>query len=431
MKRPLHFLQVLTMSFIVGLASMTLLSCSKKEKEEEPVVTVQTAVAERGQIQQVITTEAVLFPKDQAAITPKITAPVKSFYVNRGSQVHRGELLGVLENRDLAAAEVENKGAYEQAQAAYGIETASSLPEEWQKAEYDLKTARQAYDAEQKVYDSRQVLYQQGALPRKDYDQSAVALIQAKANYEIAQKHLAALESSGRKDQLKSAKGQLVSAEGKYEGAVVQLSYSEIHSPIDGVVTERPLYPGETAAAGTPLLVVMDTSTVIAKAHIPQNDAAILKPGDAATITASPDVRVDGKITLVSPALDPNSTTVEVWVSAPNPEGRLRPGTTVTVQMSAHTLNDAVVVPAAALLKTPEGETTVMVVGNDGLAHQVSVETGIRQGDRLQITKGLSGGEKVITTGAYGLPDKTKVKIAEAAPRATPQAGGDKPTNKD
>jgi len=431
MNKSLRLIQILTISVIVGLPSMTLLSCSKKEKEEEPVVTVQTAIADRGRIQQVITTEAVLFPKDQAAITPKITAPVKSFYVNRGSRVHRGELLAVLENRDLAAAEVENKGAYEQAQAAYGIETASSLPEEWQKAEYDLKTAKEAYDAEQKVYDSRQVLYQQGALPRKDYDQSAVALIQAKANYEIAEKHLAALESSGRKDQLKSAKGQLASAQGKYEGAVAQLSYSEIHSPIDGVVTERPLYPGETAAAGTPLLVVMDTSSVIAKAHIPQNDAAILKPGDAATITASPDIRVDGKVTLVSPALDPNSTTVEVWVSAANPEGRLRPGTAATVQMFGPTLNDAVVVPAAALLKTPEGETTVMVVGNDGLAHQVSVETGIRQGDRLQITKGLSGGEKVITTGAYGLPDKTKVKLAEATLPITPDAGADKPTNKD
>jgi len=431
MNKSLRLIQILTISVIVGLPSMTLLSCSKKEKEEEPVVTVQTAIADRGRIQQVITTEAVLFPKDQAAITPKITAPVKSFYVNRGSRVHRGELLAVLENRDLAAAEVENKGAYEQAQAAYGIETASSLPEEWQKAEYDLKTAKEAYDAEQKVYDSRQVLYQQGALPRKDYDQSAVALIQAKANYEIAEKHLAALESSGRKDQLKSAKGQLASAQGKYEGAVAQLSYSEIHSPIDGVVTERPLYPGETAAAGTPLLVVMDTSSVIAKAHIPQNDAAILKPGDAATITASPDIRVDGKVTLVSPALDPNSTTVEVWVSAANPEGRLRPGTAATVQMFGPTLNDAVVVRAAALLKTPEGETTVMVVGNDGLAHQVSVETGIRQGDRLQITKGLSGGEKVITTGAYGLPDKTKVKLAEATLPITPDAGADKPTNKD
>jgi RND family efflux transporter MFP subunit len=431
MERHLRLGKCILTSFIVGVAATMLTSCSKKEKEEEPVVSVQTAVAERGQIQQLITAEAILFPKDQAAITPKVTAPVKAFYVNRGTRVHRGQLLATLENRDLAAAEVENQGAYEQAQAAYGIETASSLPEEWQKAEYDLKAAKEAYDAEQKIYDSRQVLYRQGALPRKELDQSAVALIQAKATYEIAQKHLAALVSSGRKDQLKSAKGQLTAAQGKYEGAVAQLSYSEVHSPIDGVVTERPLYPGETATAGMPLLVVMDTSVVIAKAHIPQNDAAALKPGDAATIAASGDVHVDGKVTLVSPALDPNSTTIEVWVAAANPEGRLRPGTTVTVQMSARTLNDQVIVPAAALLKTPEGETTVMVLGNDGLAHQVSVETGIRQGDRLQITKGLNAGEKVITTGAYGLPDKTKVKLAEAPPPATQGSGSEKPTSKD
>ena len=62
---------------------------------------------------------------------------MKAFYVNRGSRVHRGQLLAVLENRDLAAAEVENKGAYEQAQATYGLETTSALPEEWQKAELD------------------------------------------------------------------------------------------------------------------------------------------------------------------------------------------------------------------------------------------------------------------------------------------------------
>ena len=67
--------------------------------------------------------------------------------MNRGSRVHRGQLLAVLENRDLAAAEVENKGTYEQAQATYGLETSSALPEEWQKAELDLKTAKEAYDA--------------------------------------------------------------------------------------------------------------------------------------------------------------------------------------------------------------------------------------------------------------------------------------------
>jgi len=416
--KPLTSFTRLLAFLIVGLVAITTTSCSKGTRAAEPVVTVQTAVAERGKIEQVITADAILFPKDQAAITPKITAPVKAFYVNRGSRVHRGELLAVMENRDLTAAEIENKGAYEQAQATYGIETSSSLPEEWQKAEYDLKAAKQGYDAQQKVYDSRKLLFEQGALPRKDFDQSAVAAIQARANYEIAQRHLAALEAAGKKDQMKLAKGQLTAAQGKYEGAAAQLSYSEIRSPIDGVVTERPLYPGETAPAGTPLLVVMDTSSVTARAHIPQAAAAALKVGDAATITAPGNTQVNGKVTLVSPALDPNSTTVEVWVAAPNPDGSLRPGTTATVQMVARTLNDAIVIPVSALLKTPDGATTVMVAGADGKAHQVSVETGIRQGDRIQITKGLSGGEKVIITGAYGLPDNTKVKIAEAVPPA-------------
>ncbi len=429
MMKTFTFLRGMLISLIVGLMAMMTVSCSKGEKEAEPVVTVQTAVAERGKIEEVITADAILFPKDQAALTPKITAPVKALYVNRGSPVHRGELLAVMENRDLAAAEVDNKGAYEQAQAAYGIATSSSLPEEWQKADFDLKAAKQEYDAQQKIYDSRKVLYEQGALPRKEFDQSAVALTQAKANYEIAQRHLTALEAVGKKDQMKLAKGQLTSAKGKYEGAAAQLSYSEIRSPIDGVVTERPLYPGETVPTGTPLLVVMDTSSVIARAHIPQAAAVALKVGDAATITAPGDIQVAGKVTLVSPALDPNSTTVEVWVAAPNPEGSLRPGTTATVEMIARTVNDAIVVPVSALLKTPDGATTVMVAGADGKAHQVSVETGIRQGDRLQITKGLNGGEKVIITGAYGLPDNTRVKIAEAAPapESKPDASGEKP----
>ena len=403
----------------MGLVAVFSTSCSKAEKDEGPVVAVQTAVAERGTIEEIVTADAVLYPKDQAAITPKIAAPVKAFYVQRGSRVHRGELLAVLENRDLAAAEVESKGTYEQAQANYGIETSSNLPEEWQKAESNLKAAKQEYEAQQKVYDSRKVLYEQGALPRKEFDQSSVMLIQAKAAYEIAQQHMVALEAAGKKDQMKMARGQLTAAQGKYEGAAAQLAYSEIRSPIDGVVTERPLYAGETAPAGTPLLVVMDTSSVIARAHVPQADAAALKVGDDAFITAPGGAAVNGKVTLVSPAVDPNSTTVEVWVAAPNTDGSLRPGTSVKVQIVARTVNDAIVIPAAALLKTPEGGTTVMIAGADGKAHQVSVETGIRQGDRVQITAGLAGGEKVITTGAYGLPDNTKVKIAEAAAPAS------------
>ena len=389
-------------------------ACSKKEESPEPVVTVQTAPVQRGSIQQIVTSEAILFPIQQSAITPKVSAPVKKFYVNRGDRVHKGQLLAVLENRDLEAAAVDNRGSYEQAQAAYAIETSSALPEEWQKAELDVKTSKEALDAEQKVFDSRQQLFREGALARKDLDASAVSLAQAKAQYQIAEKHLIALESAGKRDQLKAAQGQLTSAKGKYEGATAQLEYSEIRSPIDGVVTDRPNYAGEMPAAGAPLLTIMETATVVARAHIPQSEAALLKAGDPATITAAGDLHVSGKVALVSPALDPSSTTVEVWVEAANPDGRLRPGSAVTVSMVARTLNDVVVVPASALLKTPEGANTVMIVSNNR-AHQVAVETGVRQGDRVQITKGLVGGETVIVNGAYGLPNNTQVKIASPA----------------
>ena len=404
--------------------ALALAACSKKEETPQPVVAVQTATVERGSIRQIITAQAVLFPRDQAAITPKVVAPVKKFYVNRGSAVHAGELLATLENRDLAAAEVENKGAYEQAQAAYGLETKSALPEEWQKAELDLKTAKDDYEAQQKIYDSRRQLFEQGAMPRKELDASGVALAQAQATYEIAGKHLAALEAVGKKDQLKSAQGQLTSAQGKYEGAAAQLGYTEIRTPISGVVTDRPYYAGETPAAGVPLLTVMDISSVTARAHIPQNQAALLKVGDAATIVAPGGVNVSGKVALVSPALDPNSTTVEIWIQAENPDGRLRPGTTVQISAVAQTVDNAIVIPASALQKTPDGGAIVMVVSGDH-AHQIAVETGVREGDRVQITKGLAGGETLIVNGGYALPDNTQVKVATPSQPASDSKGHD------
>src|SRR5262249_35728061 len=150
------------------------------------------------------------------------------------------------------------------------------------------------------------------ALPRKDLDQSAVALVQARAQSQVADQHLATMHAVGKQQTTKAAAGQLTSAQGKYEGSTAQLSYTEIRSPIDGVVTDRPVWPGETPAPGTPIITVMDTSSVIARAHIPQADAAVLKIGDPAVISTSDAGEIPARVTIVSPALDPGSTTVEV-----------------------------------------------------------------------------------------------------------------------
>jgi len=231
----------------------------------------------------------------------------------------------------------------------------------------------------------------------------------------------------GKQQELKSAAGQLESAKGKYLGAEAQLSYSEIRSPMDGVITDRPLYPGEMAAAGTPLLTVMDISSVIAKAHIPQNDAAALKVGDQGTMTV-PGIEepIEGKVTVVSPALDPNSTTVEIWLEAKNPKHALKPGTSVQLSLTAQTMKDALVIPANSVITTPEGTTAVMLAGTDGRAHQKPVKLGIRNGDDVQILEGVTDSDKVVSSGAYGLPDKTKIKI-EAAPAEGSSEGSKAP----
>jgi RND family efflux transporter MFP subunit len=421
---------------LLGLLALALVlwpGCSSKEGgEAAPTVTVQVATAEVKEIERKISADAVIYPLRQAALVPKITAPVHKFFVERGAHVHAGELLAELEDQDLVAAVTDNQGAYEQAQAAYETATKQSLPEEIQKAELDTKAFHDAMEAARKVYEAQQNLFQQGATARKNVEDANIAYIQARNQYDLAQKHLESLQKLGKAAELKAAEGQLTSARGKFQGAQAQLSYAEVRSPIDGVVTDRPLYAGEMPAAGSPLITVMDLSQVTARAHIDQQQAAPLKVGDEATI-AAPGLaeELPGKVTMVSPALDPGSTTVEVWVQAANPHERIKPGGSARVTIIAESVPKAVVIPSLAVLTAPDGATSVMVVDAGNKPHQKSVKVGIRDADDAQVTEGLQAGERVVTQGAYDLakedPDvleKTTVQIQ--APQAPDEEkGGD------
>jgi len=399
--------------------------CSKTEKEKDPVVTVQTTPAKRDTISQTVSTEAVVYPLQQATVAPKITSTVKEFLVQRGSRVSKGQLLVVLENKDLAAAVESSKGDFQQADAAYTTTVNAGVPQQLQKAELDALAAKSAFDAAQKVYDSRKELFQQGALPRRDFDSAEVTLAQARSLNEQAQRQLTDLQRLGKEQALKSAQGSRLSAEGKYRGAEALLSYSEIRSPIDGVVTDRPLYVGDLATANQPILTVMDLSRLIAKSHVPQSEAAVLKVGNAAELKVlGLDEAIKGRVSLVSPALDPGSTTIEVWVEASKPNPALKPGMTVEVSMTAKTVKDALVVPTPAVFKNTDGADYVLLAGSDGHAHLKTVQAGVRNAEFTQIVSGVVANDPVITSGGYALPDNTQIKIA--APEAAEKEGGDK-----
>src|SRR5215470_13632187 len=399
-----------TLIAIGMMVALYLAGCKSEEQRTEAEISVQTAAVEQSDISKVVNAEAVIWPIAQALITPKVSAPVRKFYVVRGQKVRSGQLLAELENRDLAAAKMDNQGAYEQAQAAYTTSVQATLPEDVQKANLDAQTAQKGLDAAQKLYSSRESLFQQGALPRKDLDQAAVALAQAQAQYDEARKHLDSLNAIVKQQAVKSATGQLTSAKGKYMAAEAQLSYTQIRSPIDGVVTDRPLYPGEMASTSTPLVTVMDTSSIIAKAHIPQSDALLLQKGENATVTVPGADPVSGTVTVVSPALDPNSTTGEIWVQAKNPKQQLRPGLTAQIAITTQTIHDALVIPASALLNVEGNKAEVMVIDSNSRVQSRDVETGIQSGQQVQIVSGLKPGEQVVSQGAYGLPEKKEAE---------------------
>jgi multidrug efflux pump subunit AcrA (membrane-fusion protein) len=405
-----------------AVAVLSLSGCRRQaEPEASPVVTVDVAPVLLSRIQRTIRAQGLIYPRQQAAIVPKVAAPIKKTYVQRGTRVRAGQQLVELENSDLAGAATESRASFDQAQATYETTARATVPEELQKAELDAKAAKEAFDAQQAIYENRRQLLQEGAIAAKDVNDAQVNASQARTQYETAQKHLDDLRSFAHDQELKAAVAQRDAARGRLETAQAQLGYSRLTSPIDGVVTDLPFYAGETPAAGQPVVTVMDLTTVVARTHVSQAEAAELKVGDDASIIGPGGAPISAKVTQVSPALDAANSTVEVWVEADNKDGALRPGTSLRVEMIARTENSALVIPQAAVLTSPAGETFAIVIDKDNTPHRRKVAVGIRDGGKAQITDGLEAGQRVATTGAFELfkldtdvLKKTKVQIAPA-----------------
>ncbi len=407
--------------------------CAKnEEKEAEAIAPVEVAPVVQSTIHRIIEADAVLWPIDQSGVNTKIQAPVAKFYVNRGDHVKAGELLATLENRDLVAAAAASKGQVEQARANLRSTADAAVPESVIKATTDVESARQQLAAAQKLLESRQKLYADGALARRLVDEAQVAQAQAKAQFDSAQEHLRALQSVGKEEQIKQAQAQVISAQGQLQSAEAQVGYSEIRSPISGLVADRPLYAGEMASPGAPLMTIVDISRVVARANVPQAQASLVKVGDPAAIQLTESsYEVPGKVTVVSPATDPAATTLQVWVQADNPGERLKPGASVHVSIVAATIKDAAVVPVSAILPGEEGGTAVMTVSGGTTAHMKKVELGVREGDKVQILSGVSPGDQVVTVGGIGLADKAKVRVVqpgqkEEGEKPAGEAGGKK-----
>ena len=403
---------ILITSLLVAMSG-----CSKKEEPEaEAPAPVQVTSVTQDTIRRIVSGDGMLYPRDQASVMPKIASPVQKFYVNRGDHVKQGQLLAVLESRDLTAQAAEGKGAMDQAESNLRTTSGASIPESVVKAQTDVDAFRQAMDAAKKVLDSREQLFKEGALPRRQVDEQQVNYVQANSAFLAAQEHLRALQAVSKDEQIKTATAQVASAKSHLESVAAQVDYSEVRSPMNGVVADRPLYAGDMASTGIPLFVIMDISRVVARVNVPQADAHMVRLGQPAEITITGvDQPVQGKVTVVSPATDANSTTVQVWVQADNPGEVLKPGAAVHAKIVVEIFKATPVVPAAAILPGEEGGTAVLVISSDSVAHRRLVRLGVREGNKVQIESGVNPGEDVVIVGGLGVDDKAKVKIIDTS----------------
>jgi len=404
--------------YILAVPLLFLAACGKQQDKETeaPPAPVQVTAVTQATIQRIVAGDGALFPINQASLIPKITAPVQKFYVNRGDHVKQGQLVAVLENGDLIAAAAESRGAVEQATSNLRATEGATVPDAVVKAQTDLESAREARDNAKKVLDSREQLFKQGALAQRLVDESRLAYSQADAQFRAAQEHLRTLQSVAKEEQIKGAAAQVQSAKAHLDSQETQVAYSRVTSPIAGIVADRPLNVGEMANAGAPLLNIVDISRIIARVNVPQGEASAVKVGQIATLT-QPDSKeeVQGKVTVVSPATDPNTTTVQVWIQMDNPGERLKPGTAMHAAIATEVYKAASVVPAAAILPGEEGGTAVLTVSPDNIAHKRTVTLGVRQGNQVQVLSGVNPGEEVVVVGGLGLDDKAKVKIVTTA----------------
>ena len=228
------------------LASL-MASCSgtkKEAEEEEPPTPVQVDNVTRGPIDLIVEADAVLNPINQASVTPKLSAPVRRVFVNRGDHVRVNQLVAELESRDLTAAAAEARTQIDQAEATLATISGATVPEDRTKSQADVTTAEQTLEAAKRVYESRLELQKQGALARKLVDDAKVSMVQAQSQYDTAKSHLEAVRNVSGNGQINVAKAQLAAAKAHYESAMVAASYSEIRTPIAGIVSDRPVYPG-------------------------------------------------------------------------------------------------------------------------------------------------------------------------------------------
>jgi membrane fusion protein, multidrug efflux system len=254
-----------------------------------------------------------------------------------------------------------------------------------------------------------------------------VAVNEAQANYERAQASFEAQIIS--REALDQTRARFESATAQIKGTEIQLGYTQVLAPFDGLVIERAVKLQEFVQNGSRLFRVSDFDPLLCPVQIPEKDLGRIRLGQSSylTVEAFPGERFDASVLRINPVVERGSGTVKVTLAVRG-EGRLRPGMFASVHLRTDIHQDAVVIPKRALVLESIGDTVYVL--EDGVARRREVSLGYDEADLVEVISGLQAGERVIVVGQDSVSEGTPAyELAAGVGPTAAQRGNGAPTD--
>jgi membrane fusion protein, multidrug efflux system len=224
-------------------------------------------------------------------------------------------------------------------------------------------------------------------------------------------------EQLASEQEFETARAELASAEAEEGLARLNLSYTTVTAPFSGVITQRLVDPGRNVSTGTPLFMLVSVRPLLARVHVPSREFRQLQVDQSVQLVLdSTRQRLDGRITLISPVIDPSTGTIKITVEVPQYPAGTRPGDFAEVRIVTELREQAILVPRIAVV-TERGESAVYVAAGDDevRAERRLVTIGFADDEMLQIVSGVAAGERVVVKGQRSLRDGQPLRILEEA----------------
>jgi len=355
------------------------------------------AKVEKGDLAKSVVATGKVEPITKVEVKSKASGIVKKLFVDAGDKVKKGQLLAQLDKEEIQAQVEQSKAALAAAQASL------------KSAEADYERAK--VDAEGPDVPLLKRAYDRANGMAKDGVVSASALDDAEKNYQMAlnKQNVAKAQVTVLKAKIAQSQAQVAQDQANLKQLEEQLSYTDIESPIDGVVLSRDVEMGDAVSSilvlGSSATLVMtlgDTSEVYVKGKVDESDIGKVYLGQPARIKVESfkDKTFNGKVTKISPmgVEKDNVTTFEVRVSINNPGGELKAEMTANAEIILEEHKNVLQIPEGSIIYDNQKKASVEVPdpkGKEG-KRKVAVNIGISNGAKTELLSGLKEGDQVV-----------------------------------